>query len=114
MGAHHAGGSHGAAQPEATTPPTDAHAHHDMGHGPAHQTTHSEAPSAPEHGDMPCDCLSDCCATALVIPGAFSATIAVRFSDPGPTPGMPQHEFVGHWIDFVLPFATAPPSMVTG
>jgi len=110
MGAHHAGGSHGAVRTTADVA-SDAHAHHDMGSVPAAQT---DAPTAPDHNEMPCDCLGDCCATSLVLPGAFSATIAVRFSDAGPTPGMPQHEFVGHWIDFVLPFATAPPSMVTG
>jgi len=93
-----------------------SHAHHEA------ETAASPASDAPPpplhrdqpHGDHPCDCLSHCCASAVAAPGAFSATLVVGFQEPErATPGGP-HPFAPHWVDFVLPFATAPPSMVTG
>ena len=113
MGAHHGGASD-------VSSAVDAHAAHAAA-GHTHQSdgvrgeeSPTPTPDAPAHGTTPCDCLGDCCATSIVVPGALSSTIVLSFTDPDPQPGLPQHEFVGLWIDFVLPFATAPPSMVTG
>jgi hypothetical protein len=116
MGAHHAAPSHSTgADPDPIVADHDAHALH-VASGPADVSSNAaipDAPDAPAH-DTPCDCLGHCCATSVIAPGAWSSTLAASYRDPAPVPGLPQHEFVAHWVDFVLPFATAPPSMVTG
>jgi hypothetical protein len=116
MGAHHAVAPH-ATGSDVTLSDADEHAHAaHLAAGHTDASSHAPVPGTPEEPahDAPCDCLGHCCATSVIAPGALSPTIAVSYRDPAPVPGLPQHEFVAHWVDFVLPFATAPPSMVTG
>lgn len=55
-------------------------------------------------------CLGHCCGAAAVT--ALHAVV-VPLSAPDapvpPAPGRSQHEYVAAWVDFVLPFSTAPP-----
>jgi hypothetical protein len=57
-----------------------------------------------------CTCLGDCSGGAATPLAGEPPTVlaAVLLGAPIP-PGRPEHEYVAAWIDFVLPFATAPP-----
>ena len=70
---------------------------------------------AAHHGSHPaghaCTCLGACCAAVAVLPvRPAPVTLAVvERASVAPT-GRPEHEYVAAWVDFVLPFATAPPA----
>jgi hypothetical protein len=64
---------------------------------------------APSSGHS-CTCLGDCSGTLVArVPEGHVALVAL-LAPPKVAPGRPQHEFVAAWVDFVLPFATAPPT----
>lgn len=70
-------------------------------HGPAHGLTHA--------GHL-CTCLGACCgASAATRPGLATLVLQPAVPTPRVAPGRPSHEYVAAWVDFVLPFATAPP-----
>lgn len=84
-----------------------------MGGMAAHGQAAINTPGAPvDHSSNVCTCPGDCCS---VVPAALLApriVVTVMEGVRVPTPGRPQHEFVAAWVDFVLPFATAPPATV--
>jgi hypothetical protein len=79
-----------------------------------HHGAHAAPPSdrsPADAGQHACTCLGHCCGAA---PAVEPPAVAVRPAlsqavAPGRTPGRPQHEYVAAWVDFVLPFSTAPP-----
>jgi hypothetical protein len=79
----------------------------------SHHHGATQSPSAPsDHSSKTCTCLGDCCS---VVPAALPApriVATVVETVRIPTPGRPQHEYVAAWVDFVLPFSTAPPATV--
>jgi hypothetical protein len=83
--------------------------HHANETGPAHQ-----APEPPSHDPASsCDCVGTCCpATPLAPRSPATLNLAtIRVVDSA-VPGRPAHAVVAAWVDFVLPFATAPPVAV--
>lgn len=87
------------------------------GHG-AHGVAaeHSAGRAVPETPAQPrghvCTCLGDCSGSvAARAPEAHTALVSLT-RPTRVTPGRPQHEYVAAWVDFVLPFATAPPATV--
>lgn len=95
----------------------DAHAHHGAparsataepvadGAAPAHQDSHGS-----HHGDTECHCLGHCCPVAPTqVPMAHDFVLAAVRQVDVVQPGRAQHAFMASWVDFVLPFATAPP-----
>ncbi len=71
------------------------------GHAP-----HSGRPAAAHL----CTCLGACCAAVAVLPvGPAPVAVAVVERATVVFTGRPEHEYVAAWVDFVLPFATAPP-----
>lgn len=121
MGGH---GGHaqapGVSKPSAHTPSEsrvsravlDAHAGHLLAaavptvaeHGaPA---THGPSPDAPVHT---CDCLGHCCASAVVPRHVFPISHVASAEIDRPTFIVSRSGFDPEWIDFVLPFAIAPP-----
>jgi hypothetical protein len=90
-----------------------AHAPDTAGADDAHHRnrTAEDAPgpgtSAPD-GRVTCTCLGHCSSTTPLVLGALAPDLASLL----PTllnPGRAAHEYVAAWVDFVLPFATAPP-----
>ena len=58
-----------------------------------------------------CTCLGACCAAVAVLPSGPAAISVVSVGRAAVVfTGRPEHEYVAAWVDFVLPFATAPPS----
>lgn len=58
-----------------------------------------------------CMCLGACSAAVAVLPGGpASVTVAVVERAAVMFTGRPEHDYVAAWVDFVLPFSTAPPS----
>ncbi len=57
-----------------------------------------------------CTCLGVCngVSPVAVVPAAAAPSATVRVTNA--RPGRPQHEYMAGWVDFVLPFATAPPT----
>ena len=88
---------------------------HVSAHAPAHGMLVAHAGrdghSGHHAGAHLCTCLGACCASLAVLPvgPAPIAFVAVERAAVAPT-GRPQHEYVASWVDFVLPFATAPPA----
>jgi hypothetical protein len=85
-------------------------------HAPAdvHHVSHPPAGGphgGPHDGAHPCTCLGACCAAipALLPASPVTVTALVTLA-PVTSTGRPEHEYVAGWVDFVLPFATAPPS----
>ncbi len=89
------GGATAAAMVMAGAP--GGHADHEAGrrHGPAGHC---------------CTCLGACCAAVAVLPVHPSVDVVAttEWTFVPPT-ARPEHEYVAAWVDFVLPFATAPP-----
>lgn len=99
---HHAG-MHHAGMREAASHATP----HAGGH-------HATAPDGNGAHRGVCTCLGHCCGATSVAPPALALAPAPDASAPTPpTPGRPHHEYVAAWVDFVLPFSTAPPTRVT-
>lgn len=85
----------------------DAHAHHGVA-APAHQDSQDSHGS--HHGDSECHCLGHCCPVAPTqVPMAHDFVLAAVRQVDVVQPGRAQHAFMASWVDFVLPFATAPP-----
>lgn len=85
----------------------DAHAHHGVA-APAHQDSQDSHGS--HHGDTECHCLGHCCPVAPTqVPMAHDFVLAAVRQVDVVQPGRAQHAFMASWVDFVLPFATAPP-----
>jgi hypothetical protein len=90
--------------------PGNAHAMHG---GHAHEADAGQAPASPGEHDAGhgCSCISHCCTAAAPLHAAEStvsfATIVAKSATP---PGRSQQEFMAAWVDFVLPFSTAPPA----
>lgn len=72
-----------------------------MGHGGQHG-----------HGGHHCNCPGQCCAVGLLaMPVAISHAVTIAsFATRLPSPTLPTRS---NWTDFVLPFATAPPTALT-
>jgi len=109
-GAMHARGAgaaaHGASH--AAHAPAAAAGSHDADHR-THAAEEALTPgtSAPD-GRAACTCLGHCSSTTPLVLGALAPDLASLL----PTllhPGRLAHEYVAAWVDFVLPFATAPP-----
>lgn len=99
---HAPGGEHGAA-PAAGTAAGEA-----VGDAAHHAAMGHDAPAPADAGHQ-CSCPGACCAvSAPALPVVTEQPILdalVAVTDPG----RPAHEYVAAWVDFVLPFATAPP-----
>jgi hypothetical protein len=93
-----------------------AHGASVLGDGDA-KAAHHAAPSDASHGsptsdEATCTCLGVCCSASPVsIAPVKLAQIAIVTATEV-RPGRPQHEWVAGWVDFVLPFSTAPPSLL--
>jgi hypothetical protein len=97
----------GARGPERTT---DASAHD--GHYLGAHNSHSQSTPSPDAPAAPCDCLGHCCASAAhVAPVApiITSTHTLARSPVAPTVAKTA---VQPRVDVVLPFATAPPTVV--
>lgn len=82
-----------------------------MAHAGAHHAvpTHHGAPDGA--GRAACSCLGHCCgAASLAARPVGGPLLATDTHIAAPMPGRPYHEYVAAWVDFVLPFATAPPA----
>lgn len=86
---------------------------HGASHGGSHASAHDPAP-ARDAGHV-CTCLGACCAAVGAPPPAQPAVADAAPLTPARAraPGRPAHEYVAAWVDFVLPFATAPPAALT-
>lgn len=123
-GAMHGGAMHGgalhadsaAAGGGSHAPPSDVRAE------PAGGTSTARDPGAPTAAvDAPaqdahhppgtaCTCLGDCSGgTAMPLAGEPPTVLAAALLGAPIPPGRPEHEYVAAWVDFVLPFGTAPP-----
>ncbi|HEY0929425.1 MAG TPA: hypothetical protein VGE27_05855 [Gemmatimonas sp.] len=72
--------------------------------------SHHGSHSGQEGGDQECHCIGHCCATVvptLDATEAFPIASVVRIATT--QPGRAGHEVMASWVDFVLPFPTAPP-----
>ena len=89
----------------------DTHAHHAASSMPAVDETSSNAPHHPaDHVPADCSCIGHCCVTDLTtIPHVADASLVLIPSITTVPPGRPAHDVVAAWVDFVLPFSTAPP-----
>ena len=98
----------------------DAHAAHGHQDGVAPaattpQVSDSDSSEHPDshgshHGDTECHCLGHCCPVAPTeMPVAHDFALATVRRVDVVQPGRAQHAFMASWVDFVLPFATAPP-----
>ena len=78
--------------------------------GAGHHGVASEHTSGPDGAPHLCSCPGTC--SAVSTPALAAATLQPVVDVPTAVadPGRPAHEFVAAWVDFVLPFATAPPS----
>lgn len=66
------------------------------------------AQHGPQHG---CTCLGACCTAVAVLPTPPTPVTLAMVEEAVLIPtGRPDHEYVAAWVDFVLPFATAPPT----
>ena len=94
-----------------------AHAHHGTPtpSATAQQVADADAPVPQDshgshHGDTECHCLGHCCPVAPTqLPLAHDFVLATVRQLDAVQPGRAQHAFMASWVDFVLPFATAPP-----
>ena len=95
--AHHGQGAHAGHQLWDSSSAVSEH---------AHSSPHGPTQDAPAHS---CDCLGHCCATAVVLPPVFPIGTIASPAIARPTFVVSRSVFVAEWIDFVLPFAIAPP-----
>jgi len=79
--------------------------HHDMGRDMGHDMGHDA-----HHAGHACSCPGPCCAAATTPLPAVSLELVLGAPVVVARPGRPEHEYVAAWVDFVLPYATAPPS----
>lgn len=87
---------------------------HEMGHAAAGGAHHAVGDTSHEDHAKGhcCTCLGACCAAVAALPaGSPPLTFAVRERVAVAPTGRPEHEYVAAWVDFVLPFATAPPAL---
>lgn len=102
--AGHAG--HHMGDPHAGHDMSDPHANHADHAGNAdHGSPHDHGPDS-THG---CACAAACGASMGIVPTAPTLSLVDVIAEVVPAPGRPYHEFVAAWVDFVLPFANAPP-----
>jgi hypothetical protein len=89
----------------ATATMADAHAGH-----ASHVMGGEHAPA--DHHAHHCTCPGSCCSVAVLsVPVAGShAVFVAQIATERPSPTLPT---LANWTDFVLPFATAPPSATT-
>lgn len=89
-----------------------AAAHGEASHGTLDGAAVDRHPVPSHPGAKVCTCLGDCSGSlAARLPDAHVAVAALtRLTQV--VPGRPQHEYVAAWVDFVLPFATAPPALL--
>lgn len=84
-------------------------------HGAHGHEAESERATPPAGHDSrhDCRCISHCCTSAVslhaIVPGVSFTTIVAKSVI---LPGRSQQEFMAAWVDFVLPFSTAPPADV--
>lgn len=84
--------------PQAANPAPDVASHHGSSHD-----NH-------EGGDQECHCIGHCCATVVpTLHAADTYPIASVVRIATSQPGRAAHEVMASWVDFVLPFPTAPP-----
>ncbi len=78
------------------------HAGRDDPHGASHGGS---------RGARCCTCAAACCAPVAALPvhPRAETVLTAERAFVAPT-GRPEHEYVSAWVDFVLPFATAPPT----
>jgi hypothetical protein len=115
MAGHTAGASEYQASARHVPVAAAAHAGHVHAADEAAPAHHSHHTPEPLSGGSPapashCDCVGTCCPATLLAPRT-PATLHladIRVVDPA-VPGRPAHAVVASWVDFVLPFATAPP-----
>jgi hypothetical protein len=69
----------------------------------------SPAPTDSLPAPHTCDCLGHCCATAVALPALSSTTVTVEAVRVRPLPMVARTSYVAIRVDFVLPFAIAPP-----
>jgi hypothetical protein len=74
--------------------------HADEGH-------HAPAPDGRAHQ---CTCPGACCAVSPPALPAVTVRPTLEATVVTVDRGRPEHEYVAAWVDFVLPFATAPPA----
>lgn len=77
--------------------------------GHAHGASHHGAPASQTAGHL-CTCPGPCSAGALTPLPAAAAVPVLAALVVTPRAARPEHEYVAAWVDFVLPYATAPPS----
>ena len=92
-------GGHAAHAPTGHHPP--AHHHARAGH-------HVPA-SGGEGAPHQCTCPGACCAVSPQALPAVALHAALAVTVAAADRGRPEHEYVAAWVDFVLPFAHAPP-----
>lgn len=91
------------------------HAHHAPSEHAAERVTSTvESSGERTHDVHPCDCLGSCCGSApqtscVVSVAIVAAQVAARLH-----PAVTRTAYLSDWNDFVLPFATAPPTSVIG
>jgi hypothetical protein len=96
---------------------------HASGHHGGHDTTHpaptphqapDQQPDHPaHHGPADCNCIGHCGTTDLTtLPHLVDFALAVASTRSAQPSGRPSYEVVAAWVDFVLPFSTAPPSVM--
>ncbi|MBL0940585.1 MAG: hypothetical protein IBJ03_16940 [Gemmatimonadaceae bacterium] len=95
----------------------DAHSHSHHENEAATQVVEKSADQSTDHhqqhGDGECHCLGHCCPfSAPDLPDAdiFALTNIRRLSTT--QPGRAAHAVMASWVDFVLPFSTAPPVVI--
>lgn len=97
------------AAPHAAHAPVAASGAQGVGH--QHDAPESASPddaSAPD-GRAACTCLGHCSGTAPLVLGPLAPDLRASLVSALPRPYRATHEYLAAWIDFVLPFATAPP-----
>ncbi|WP_337171041.1 hypothetical protein [Gemmatimonas aurantiaca] len=106
VGSNH--GAHGA-MPQASHHPAS---HGNQGGHADHGSTSRGAPQSNDQQstDQECHCIGHCCATvvpSLNTPDAYPMASVIRIA--AVLPGRASHDVMAEWVDFVLPFPTAPP-----
>lgn len=91
---------HGAATAVESAAGPDAHAAHGAHANSSEQPTRSQC----------CTCLSHCCAPAPVVAPTSVESVRATIVQTFARSGRPEHEYRAAWVDFVLPFSTAPPA----
>lgn len=91
--------------------------HHEHGGMAGRDEGPSATPTLPDNPVHPatphtCDCLAHCCATSLALKDAHAPAISIVVVTPDTWRATTQTGHTRAWVDYVLPFAMAPPVSV--